>query len=330
MAVRVSREWLAASLVLVLGACSGKSGQRDGDVEGQGGETAGATGRGGSSTTSPGKTSPGKVVPPMGGYTMVGTAGEAPAGARAGFGGSFSAGAPAEMPGAGGSADDAPGIVVSAPGDLTVHESYGTIQVQLRLTAAPQADVKVELASADPTHAVVFPLSLTFTPENWQKPQAAIVAGVRDAIADDGNTVTIETLPAVSTDPSYAGMDAGDVEVFVIDETNGGIVVGPSSGSTSESGGTAIFNIVLTSQPTATVTIPLSSNDLTEGTVANAVVFEPSEWSKPHPVTVTGVDDNLSDGAQGYDIITGAAVSDDSHYDGVDAADVHLSNVDNE
>jgi hypothetical protein len=325
MAVRVRREWLAASLVLAVAACSGKSGQHDVDPMGTGGSTP----RGGSSNPPPGKMLPGQ---PIGGFTMVGSAGEASAsGGRGAAGDGVTAGAGGEAAGAGGAADDAPGIIVTAPGDLTVHESYGTVQLQLKLSASPVAPVKVDLVSRDPTHAVVFPLSVTFTPEDWEKAQTVIVVGVRDAIADGGNTVTIETRPAVSADPRYMNIDAADVDVFVVDETDAGIVVGVLTGGvTSESGTATTFNIVLTSQPTAAVTIPLSSSDPGEGSVAPSVVFEPSDWSKPHQVTVTGVDDALSDGAQPYVIVTGPAVSDDRHYAGVDPTDVSLSNLDNE
>lgn len=330
MAVRVWRGWSAVGLVLVVGACSGKSGQHDDDVDPMG--TGGAGPRGGSS--SPGKTTPGKspgnATGPVGGSGIVGSAGAATAaGGGIGFGGE--AEIPPEVAGAAGAEESAAGIVVSAPGEHMVHESYGMVQVQVRLTAQPRAAVTVALSSTDPAHAVVSPLSLTFSPENWDKAQAAIVVGVRDSIADDGNTVTIETLPAVSTDARYSGLDAVDFDVFVIDETDPGVVVGPTTGGvTTESGSTTVFNIVLTSQPTATVTIPLSSSDLSEGSVTGSVVFEPSEWSTPHPVTVTGVDDILHDGSQPYSIITGQVVSDDPAYSGVDAADVELINVDNE
>ena len=48
-----------------------------------------------------------------------------------------------------------------------------------------------------------------------------------------------------------------------------GITVTPTSGLvTTEAGGTASFSVVLDTQPTATVTIPVSSNDTTEGTVS--------------------------------------------------------------
>jgi large repetitive protein len=322
MAVRVRCEWLAVSLVLAVGACSGKSGQGDGDAMVTGGAT---------SHLPPGKMQPAQPTQPVGGSAMMGSAGEAPAiGGRSGAGGSFTAGAGADV-GAAGAADVAPGIMVSAPGDHKLHESYGTVHMQVKLTAQPQAPVKVDLVSSDPLHAVVYPLSLTFTPEDWEKPQTAVVAGVRDSIADGGNAVTIETRPAVSTDPRYTNLDGPDLEVFVIDETEAGIVVGSIAGGvTSESGGTATFNIVLTSQPTSAVTIPLSSSDPGEASVANSVVFEPSDWSEPQQVTVTGVDDALSDGVQVYEIVTGAAVSNDMHYAGIDPANVQLSNADNE
>ena len=51
--------------------------------------------------------------------------------------------------------------------------------------------------------------------------------------------------------------------------TTAGITVSPTSGLvTTEAGGTATFTVVLTSQPTADVTIGLTSSDTTEGTVS--------------------------------------------------------------
>ena len=49
------------------------------------------------------------------------------------------------------------------------------------------------------------------------------------------------------------------------------IIVTPTSGlTTTEAGGTATFTVVLSQQPTANVTIGLSSSDTTEGTVSAA------------------------------------------------------------
>ena len=76
------------------------------------------------------------------------------------------------------------------------------------------------------------------------------------------------TAAAVSTDPNYTGVNAADVAVTNTDNDIAGITVTPTAGlTTTEAGGTATFTVVLNTQPTADVTIALSSSDTTEGTV---------------------------------------------------------------
>ena len=62
--------------------------------------------------------------------------------------------------------------------------------------------------------------------------------------------------------------------------------------------------MVLTSAPTADVTINLSSSDPTEGTVPASVTFTAANFSVAQTVTVTGVDDALVDGDVAYTIAT--------------------------
>ena len=47
-------------------------------------------------------------------------------------------------------------------------------------------------------------------------------------------------------------------------------------------------------------------------------------------MTVTGVDDYVDDGDIGYTIVTAAAASADANYNGLNAADVAVTNVDND
>jgi len=109
------------------------------------------------------------------------------------------------------------------------------------------------------------------------------------------------------------------------------ITVSPISGNTTEGGGTATFTIVLNTEPTDDVTIGLSSSDTGEGTVSpGSVTFGPGNWDTAQTVTVTGVDDDLVDGDQDYTIVTAAATSPDDNYDGEDAADVLVKNIDDE
>ena len=65
--------------------------------------------------------------------------------------------------------------------------------------------------------------------------------------------------------------------------------------------------MVLNTQPTADVTIALSSSDTTEGTVGPAsLTFTTANWNVAQTVTVTGVDDALVDGDVAYTIVTAA------------------------
>lgn len=101
--------------------------------------------------------------------------------------------------------------------------------------------------------------------------------------------------------------------------------------STTEYGSSASFTVVLDSAPLALVTIPVSSSDTSEGTVAvSSLAFLPSNWNVPQTITVTGVDDALVDGDITYSILLGTAVSADINWNGINPSDVSIINFDND
>ena len=109
---------------------------------------------------------------------------------------------------------------------------------------------------------------MTFSAANWNTAQTVTVTGVNDDLDDGDVAYTIVTAAANSTDANYSGLNAADVSVMNTDNDTAGITVSPTGGLvTTEAGGTATFTIVLNTQPTANVTIGLSSSDTTEGTV---------------------------------------------------------------
>src|SRR5206468_1306016 len=110
------------------------------------------------------------------------------------------------------------------------------------------------------------------------------------------------------------------------------VMVSPTSGLvTTEAGGTATFTVVLTSQPTVSVTSALSSSNTSEGTVSPAsLTFTSGNWNVAQTVTVTGADDSVVDGDVGYTIVSAAAASADPNYNGLDPADVAVTNLDND
>ena len=98
--------------------------------------------------------------------------------------------------------------------------------------------------------------------------------------------------------------------------------------NTTESGGTALFTVKLDSEPTANVTIPISSDNVSEGNVSvSSLTFTSVNWSAEQTVTVTGVDDSVVDDNVTYNIVVGPTTSIDSNYDGLDDVDISIINI---
>ena len=114
-------------------------------------------------------------------------------------------------------------------------------------------------------------------------------------------------------------------------ETAGFLLAGSASNTITESGGSATFTVVLTSQPSDVVTVTPSSSDATEMTVGPASLsFTTSDWNVPQTVTVTGVDDNIVDGNQTAVVRWAATSSNDAAYAALTIPDVNVMNVDDD
>ncbi len=120
--------------------------------------------------------------------------------------------------------------------------------------------------------------------------------------------------------------------IFSSTSSSFGVSVTPISGlTTSESGLTASFTVVLNSAPTSNVTIPIASSNTAEGTVsATSLTFTSANWNTPQMVFVNGVNDFIADGNISYSILTGIVTSSDLNYNGLDPSDVSLTNTDND
>ena len=229
--------------------------------------------------------------------------------------------------------DDTAGIIVTPTSGLITSEIGGEAPTfTVVLTSQPTANVVINLSSSDTTEGTVGPVSLTFTSANWNTPQTVTLHGVNDVVDDGDIPYSIVTAPATSGDPAYSGMNASDVSATNIDSDVAGFFVNPISGlTTTEAGGRAHFTVVLNTQPSADVTIALSSSDPSEGTVSPAsLTFTSDNWNIPQTVDVTGVNDPLDDGDIAYTIVTAAAISADPGYNGLNPFDVSVLNIDND
>jgi hypothetical protein len=108
-------------------------------------------------------------------------------------------------------------------------------------------------------------------------------------------------------------------------------VTAASSLTTTEAGGTVSFSVQLRSEPTANVSIPIATNDTTEGQLSiSSLTFTSVNWDVAQTVTVTGQNDSDVDGNVSYSIVLSAATSGDSNYNGLNADDVSITNTDDD
>ena len=163
---------------------------------------------------------------------------------------------------------------------------------------------------------------------------------VYDLSDDSWTQLSPVTKPSARADHAMASVGGNQVLLFGGSDASGtsdetwvygpGITVTPTSGlSTTETGGTATFDVSADTAPTAAVMVPLLSSAPSEGTVPTSVVL-PAGSTDPVTVTVTGVDDGIDDGDTAYVIVTGDPTSADAAYDALDASDVADVSVTNQ
>jgi hypothetical protein len=221
--------------------------------------------------------------------------------------------------------DDVVGLKITAASNLQTTEAGGTVTFTVALTSQPTGNVTVAVSSSNTGEGTVAPASLTFTASTWSTAQTVTVTGVDDSIADANQTYTV-TLKSSGAD--YAKLAASTVSVVNLNDDVVGVTVAPLTCATTPTT-TATFTVVLKSQPLGPVSIALSSDATTEGTVLPASLsFTAITWKTAQTVTVTGVDDGTTGMMTPYHIVTAAAVSTaDASYNGFNASDVACVNT---
>ncbi|HEY5920448.1 MAG TPA: Calx-beta domain-containing protein, partial [Kofleriaceae bacterium] len=229
--------------------------------------------------------------------------------------------------------DDIANFLVTPTTGLQTSESQGTATFTVKLLSQPSANVTVSVASDTPGEGTAAPSTLTFTPVNWNAPQQVTVIGANDNVADGNQPYSIVLGGVVSTDTQYMSRDPADVSVLNLDnDTAGASVTLATNPVTTESGGSAEFDVVLLSEPLGPVTFPVSSGNAAEGVASEtSLTFTPTNWNAPQRVTVTGQNDSVADGDQQYAIVLAAdATYVDLNNQPVNPDDVSLINRDND
>ena len=186
--------------------------------------------------------------------------------------------------------DDTPGVVVSKS-SVSVAEAAGTASYTLVLATIPTGNVTVTPASSDSTSATVSG-KVTFTKTDWSTAQTVTVTGVDDDIHNSSSRSAKISHTVAGAD--YGDVEAADVSVTVTNDDTRGITASPAEASALENGGTASYTVALESEPTGNVTVTPKSADTSIATVSSALTFTAKNWSTTQTVTVTAVNDSIS------------------------------------
>ena len=220
---------------------------------------------------------------------------------------------------------DAAGVTVSRT-DLTVTEG-GSETYTLVLNRAPAAHVAIAVAAqaGGDGDLTASPARLDFTTANWAVPQTVTIAAAQDADDTDGTAVFTHT--ATSNDSDYDGLAIAAVAAAESDDDRGpGLVFtgligdGPGKQQYVPEGEGRTYQIVLTTRPSADVTVGFSltgvhSSAVTPAVSPGAIVFTPQNWNVPQTVTVSTAEDD--DVAAGTFRLIHNLTSADSGYQGL-------------
>ena len=220
------------------------------------------------------------------------------------------------------------GVQNATPGDVTatgtIDDNDGSPELAI---FAPTANVQ---EGDSGSRGMVFEVTLSGTSErtvkvNWRVSGGTATAGtdfsgtsgaltfdagtrsrnvtvqvLGDQVDENDESVTVSlTLPEnadVGTMSSASGVIADDDER--------GVTISKTGVTVAEKDGSATYTVVLTSQPTATVTVTPSVGGTHPGaaTVSGRMRFTATNWNTAQVVTVTGADDNFQTGTRSAEV----------------------------
>lgn len=116
-------------------------------------------------------------------------------------------------------------ILISPVSGLMTTEEGGRDEVSISLGAKPTDNVTLAMLSGDDSQVSLSTNLLTFTPEDWFRPQVVeFVGGDADFVDEEDVSVVVTIFPAASNDPSYSGKDPEDLVVLNRDNDTAGVV----------------------------------------------------------------------------------------------------------
>ncbi|WP_420443585.1 Calx-beta domain-containing protein [Candidatus Poriferisodalis sp.] len=221
--------------------------------------------------------------------------------------------------------NDTPGLVVT-PTEVRVTEGdEAGASYQVSLANRPTTTVLVT-TSANSTDVDVVPATILFTNTNWSDPQTITVTARDDPGFADEEVVVDHSV----TFGTYAA-SAVEVQVIVEDDDMPGLTVNPRTLSVME-GASATYDVELTVQPSADVTVTIGGHDGTDITLsgdtltADSLTFTADNWNQAQSVTATaGQDADTTD-----DMVTLIHTASGGGYDSLEPVGVAVTLIDDD
>lgn len=205
-----------------------------------------------------------------------------------------------------------PAVLIGTPSGTTVTESStpAPITYTVTLGSAPASGATVRVTptayvnnGTNTTQVTFSPTSVSFTSANFSTPQTITVTATNDAIAEanlpSGLTIVNSTSITAGADVRYNGMVASDIVLTVNDDDTGARIVAAVTGSgtvVTEGGTGDTLSVSLTGSVAPTGNVIVTGSGTSQVSVSPAsLTFTSANWNTPQTVTLTAIDDTISE-----------------------------------
>ncbi len=178
----------------------------------------------------------------------------------------------------------------------------------VKLNSEPTGPVTIPIDSSNYSEGQVngaAPLLLTFTNSNvgvagsWATYQAVTVTGINDNLVDGNISYTISVGQPTTTDTRYAVLNPPDLSAVNKDNDGAGVTVTGVVAITEAAGASqkGTYTLRLNSQPPSGNNVTITATPNSQVTTSpSTLTFTSANWNADQTVTVTAIDDTLSEG----------------------------------
>ena len=158
-------------------------------------------------------------------------------------------------------ADDDRAVIVF-PDSLALTEGGSSASYTVTLATTPTAAVTVTVSSGDADAVTAAPTTLNFTTTTWSTSQTVVLTPVADLDGED------ETVAIGNTAAGGGYGESAAVTATVADSDTKQVLLSTTRVALTEGGSTGSYTVRLSTEPTAAVTVTVSSGDADAVTVA--------------------------------------------------------------